>query len=366
MPNSRLAAFAILCVVCVLGLASYLYWAKTRGAAPSPVDFGVTPSSSPPVSTPSAAVSEPQTIPDPGPPLAPAAPVDRFRPRQIYFRYTGIDRNYGKLAVADIEDLTQPRFIESYSCEVVHFAAGYGICLTANRGAFTTYMAQLFESGFNRLSTVPLSGIPSRTRISPDGKMAAVTVFVTGHSYDSVDFSTQTLLIDTATGHVAADLEEYRVVLDGNVFHSADFNFWGVTFTPDSKRFYCTLSSNRKHYLLEGNISGRTATVLHENVECPSLSPDATRIAYKKRTTQDGRGVWQLQVLDLKTMRETPVAERRSVDDQLEWLDNSHVLYAVPDGGGSSATTNVWRAAADGATPPEVLLPKAYSPAVVR
>ena len=68
--------------------------------------------------------------------------------------------------------------------------------------------------------------------------------------------------------------------------------------------------------------------MIHENVECPSLSPDGTRIAYKKRTGSSSTP-WHLTVLDLATMRETPLAETRSVDDQVEWLDDDHVLYGV-------------------------------------
>ena len=68
--------------------------------------------------------------------------------------------------------------------------------------------------------------------------------------------------------------------------------------------------------------------MIHENVECPSLSPDGTRIAFKKRTGSKGTP-WRLTVLDLATMRETPLSERRSVDDQAEWLDDGRVLYGV-------------------------------------
>ena len=48
--------------------------------------------------------------------------------------------------------------------------------------------------------------------------------------------------------------------------------------------------------------------MIHENVECPSLSPDGTRIAYKKRDRLDP-APWQLTVLDLATMRETPLGD---------------------------------------------------------
>ncbi len=97
--------------------------------------------------------------------------------------------------------------------------------------------------------------------------------------------------------------------------------------------------------------------MIHENVECPSLSPDGTRIAFKKRTGSKG-SPWRLTVLDLATMRETPLSERRSVDDQAEWLDDGRVLYGV-DG-------DVWMARADGTGQPRRYLAQADSPAAVR
>lgn len=288
-------------------------------------------------------------------------------PRFIFFRYTGVDDNYGKLALAELQHLDRPQFIEGLICESVYFANGHGICLTADRGVFTTYAAKIFDSTLQAPFNIPLHGGPSRSRVSRDGKLAACTVFVSGHGYDSVDFSTQTLLIDTATGNILASLEDFAVTRDDQPFRVADFNFWGVTFAPDSRHFYCTLSSNRLHYLVEGDIEARTAKVLHENVECPSASPDGKRIAYKKRFIIENRLIWQLHVLDLATMAETALAEKRSVDDQIEWLDNEHVLYAVSDNpDGASATTNIWKADVNGSAPPLMFLAKAYSPAVVR
>ena len=288
------------------------------------------------------------------------------RSHMIYFRYNGIDADYGKLAVVDSNDLLRRRFIDGFSCEVVAFAAGHGICLTADRGALTTYAAELFDGSFKNVLTVPLQGIPSRCRVSPDGRIAAVTVFISGHAYTSPHFSTQTQLIDTADAKILANIEDFAVTRDGRPFKAADFNFWGVTFTPDSKRFYCTLNTNGVSYLIEGDIASRTATVLRADVECPSLSPDGARIAYK-RPLPGKRISWRLEVLDVASMKEAPIAEKRSVDDQLQWLDNRRVLYAVSENpGGSSASTDVWLARVDGKTKPELFLAKAYSPAVAR
>ena len=108
-----------------------------------------------------------------------------------------------------------------------------------------------------------------------------------------------------------------RLLLDslnarnGQPYQAKDFNFWGITFTPDSKNFYCTLSSAGAHHLIKGDIAARTATVVHDNVECPSVSPDGRRVAYKKRFIIDERLFWQLHVLDLATQTETALAEKR-------------------------------------------------------
>jgi hypothetical protein len=286
---------------------------------------------------------------------------------QIVFRYVGIDDDYGKLAVVAADAPRTPRVLEGLTCDVVHFAAGRGICLSANRGVLTTYAAKIFDARQQILSTTYVRGEPSRCRMSPDGRLAAFTVFVSGHSYSSQEFSTETMILDAESGKTLANVESFAVIRDGASFRAKDFNFWGVTFTPDSKRFYCTLATNKMQYLVAGDIASRTATVIHDNVECPSVSPDGSRIAYKKRLLVDQRAVWQLHVLNLADQHETALRETRSVDDQLEWLDNDRVLYAVSDNpSGSSASTAVWMADASGVTPPQVFIPKAYSPAVVR
>jgi len=96
---------------------------------------------------------------------------------------------------------------------------------------------------------------------------------------------------------------------------------------------------------------------IHAGVECPSLSPDETRIAYKKRVGA-GRKRWRLYVLDLETMRETPLAESRPVDDQAEWLDGDHVLYGLDE--------DILEVPADGSGRPARYAPRGDSPTVVR
>ena len=59
-----------------------------------------------------------------------------------------------------------------------------------------------------------MPGVPSRARVSRDGRLAAVTTFVTGHSYATPgQFSTAATLIDVRRGKVIGDLE-HGVALD--------------------------------------------------------------------------------------------------------------------------------------------------------
>src|SRR4029078_4896870 len=99
-------------------------------------------------------------------------------------------------------------------------------------------------------------------------------------------------------------------------------------------------------------------------VECPSLSPDDKLIAFKKRVGP-ALAPWRIYVLDLATMTERPVtAETRSVDDQMEWLDSTHILYGL-ERSSAVAIRDVWVAPIDGGAA-RVFLAEAESPIVVR
>ncbi len=104
-----------------------------------------------------------------------------------------------------------------------------------------------------------------------------------------------------------------------------------------------------------------------EGVECPSLSPDQSRLVFKKRLPLATGLGWRLHVMDLRSRAVTPLAERRSVDDQAEWLDDSTILYALPDPSAPTPmVTDVWQVPADGGGAPERLLEGASSPTVLR
>jgi len=246
-------------------------------------------------------------------------------------------------------------------CDRSYFARDIGICLSQETKLLSTRTtATLVDASFRPLFDVRADGIPSRARISPDQRYAAFTVFVTGHSYSDTRLSTATLVIDLKQRATVANLEDFAVLERGSAVKSPDSNYWGVTFERDSNLFYATLRMRGDTYLVHGAISARTVTIVHKGVECPSLSPDGTRIAFKKGVS---RGDWRLAVLDLASLTETMLAETRSVDDQVEWLDNEHILYAVTD---PTPWMSIKVVNADGSGEPRTFARGASSPSVVR
>lgn len=275
--------------------------------------------------------------------------------------FRSLDRDdptrYGRIAWAPTGDPVGRRSVGGLACERVHFEAGRGICLSKTGGLGTAVEVRILDDRFRPRHQLRLNGVPSRARVSPDGRYGTVTAFVSGHSYaEAGKFSTQTTLIDLVRGRKVADVEDFVVEKDGERFDSIDFNFWGVTFARDPNRFYATLGSGDETYLVRGDVRARTAVVLRENAECPSLSPDGRRVVYKKRVGDPE--VWRYHVLDLSSGRETALAEERPIDDQAEWLGAENVLYKVGE--------QIWSVPADGSGRPRLYLARADSPAVVR
>jgi hypothetical protein len=298
-------------------------------------------------------------------PAAAYVPVASFagKPRLV-FRSTDVDAVYGRVAVVALHDPAGARAITGLGCERVDFTGERGICLRAHRGLLTTYDAVIFDSRFRALRTFKLAGGPSRARIRRDGHVAAYTVFVSGHSYAGSSFSTRTAFVDTRTGKELSQLENFTVRRGGRVLRRVDFNFWGVTFGPGPNSFYATLGTRSQTYLIYGDFSARTARVLRSGVECPSLSPDGRWIAFKERIHHGlGPVTWRLDVLDVRTLRAHRLAETRNVDDQVEWLDNEHILYGISEP--STAVTDVWSVRADGTGKPHRALVGGWSPSVV-
>jgi hypothetical protein len=280
----------------------------------------------------------------------------------LMVRSTAPDDTWQKLLLVPLAAPESAAYPTALKCERAYFAVDRGVCLVEEpHGVITRHYADIFDDEFTRLHRLRLTGLPSRTRVSPNGRRAAITVFESGHSYTQEGFSTRTTIVDTIVGRTLGDLEQFTIWRDGSRFRAVDFNFWGVTFARDSNRFYATLASGGTNYLIEGDVDKREGRVVRTGVECPSVSPDNTRIAYKHLI---GRaGMWQLRIYDLRDQSDIPLTiETRSVDDQVDWRDNDHVMYHITGSRGA----DIWVLRADNTEPPRMMRQYAYSPAVVR
>lgn len=283
----------------------------------------------------------------------------------VVFRSTAPGQEYGHVALVALDDPDGPRAFTDVVCDRVHARSDVATCLATERGIATTFAARLYDADWSLVGEWPLPGIPSRTRLSEDGALLSTTSFVTGHSYATSGFVTATEIHGPDVEH--GNLEEFALVLDGERISPVDRNIWGVTFAGGS-RFYATAQSQTygSTWLVEGDLDTRTLTVLRDGVECPAISPDGSRIAFKKVATPPPNLTWNVAVLDLATGEETLLAgETRNVDDQVEWLDDETVLYGLPRAD-EPGVTDVWSLGVTARAQPELFIPQAWSPAVVR
>lgn len=173
----------------------------------------------------------------------------------------------------------------------------------------------------------------SRARISKDGTAMAWTNFTSNAGYaDSgmgYKFSTVTYVAQIIDDKpVQTNLEQWALFKDKVKVSAEDLNYWGVTFHPNnSKQFLVTASFQGVHYLAQGDMNTQQMNIIYSGVECPSYSPDGTRIAFKKRLTST---TWAPAILELSTFKETVFNQLAySVDDQIDWLDSQTLIYEV-------------------------------------
>ena len=297
-------------------------------------------------------------------PTSSADPAAVLAQPHVTFRNAALGSQYGVLAAVPLSDLTGPRAYFGLTCERSSSNRVAGVCLHSERGVVTSYQVLTLDANLRQVSAEPLTGTPSRTRLSAAGSLVATTTFVRGHSYADPAFSTEQII--RRDGQSLGNMEEWQATVDGQPLLAASRNFWGGTFAADDDTFYVTGAVGQTTWLMKGSISKHTLVSLRTDAECPALSPDGTKLGYKKRLGNAAPGVWRLAVLDLRTNTETLLSETRSVDDQVEWLDNDHILYQVPRSGSDATITDIWSVPADGTGTPEVFLPEASSPAVVR
>lgn len=304
-----------------------------------------------------------QRTTEPDAPQTPVASVtDESR---IVFRHTGLDNEYGVVAIVPLDDPGGARAFTGVACDRVAARSGGASCLVTDPGVVTSYEVQEFDPDWQQVASSPLPGVPSRTRLSPDGTLVATTVFVGGHSYMSTGFSTATEVHEFGGGERWGNLEKFELTLGGRSVNPTDRNVWGVTFVDDVT-FYATVATGDRTWLVQGDLTERTLTSVSPDAECPSLSPDGSRVAFKVDVDPGRPVVWQVAVQDLATGERVLLAKGpRGLDDQVEWLDDDTLLYGMPRQD-EPGVTDVWSvdAAADAA--PVLFIEQAWSPTVVR
>ena len=305
-----------------------------------------------------------------GAPVAAVAQSDQEaalpdRPRML-FRSTR-PQTYGLLSAVPASAPSSPPVTSGRSCDRVDARAGRIVCVSVDGGFLDTVHAYVLDDRLQVVHELDITGVPSRVRLSPDGRRVAVTVFVTGHSYAAAGFSTSTTIWDTDTGERVGQLEDFRFTRRGEEVDAVDRNFWGVTFARDGRTFYATMATAGRTHLVRGDLDLRRGEVVADDVECPSLSPDGTRVAFKQRRPGDAVS-WTLAVLDLRTRTRAVLPVDEQVDDQPYWLDDETVAYGAARGstGADASRQDAWAVPADGSAPPRLVREDAWSLVVDR
>jgi hypothetical protein len=277
----------------------------------------------------------------------------------LMFRALAPPAAHDRLAMMAIDDdLT--RAVTPLTCARVHYSGGRGLCLIEESdGKVTRHSAIVFDRLFRQRHRIPLPGVPTRVRVSPDGRLAAVSTYAEEETPAGERLALESMIIDVERGAVLGDLREFALDAQGQAIGTPR-DFASVAFGADGDRFFATLSTPTSRHLVIGSVRERRLRVIGAGFANEGLAPDGRRLIVKR---VNDRGFWQLSILDLLSMGEQRLEHgTRSIDDQVEWLDAGSVIFHDATGTG----TGLWRLAADGGSGPELLVPDAYSPVVVR
>jgi hypothetical protein len=295
----------------------------------------------------------------------PGGPARRRRhpidPPFLIFRTLSPPEGHGNVALLRLGAASGERQLTNLSCLRLHYASGRGLCVVQESVKNdSVYAAYVFDRALTRGRRIPLGGVPTRVRVAPNGRRGAITTYFEEESPAGERLAIDSIIVDMAAGRVIADLREFRIESDGLPAPTPPIDVGNVSFERDGDRFFASIATPRERYLAAGSIRERRMTTIRTGVASESLSPDGRRLLVKK---QSAPGVWQLAVIDLRDWSERNLQHgQRSIDDQVEWLDNEHVVYHDTDDSG----TSLWLLAVDGVSGPRVFVKDAYSGAVQR
>jgi hypothetical protein len=341
-PQASLLVIAALILVALgVGSAAWLLWGSAAGGRPAPT----------------AALTQPPLSAEPTrDPLEPLTIASVQRWPHLVFQNVVRGDDYAKTALVPLDSPGGMRLASELVCERVHFAAGHGVCLTAEHEDVSTYFAVTFNGDYRATARIELDGAPTYGRVSPDGRLASAS-FQTSPPTAQMPFApTETWILETSTGEVLADLADFTLLRDGQELSPAEVDYWGVTFMRDGDGFYTSVRFDGNNYLARGSLDEQRLDVLDSGVSAPALSPDETRIAFARLVSNIGP-TWRFHVLDLDTGALTQLSEATSIDDQMEWMGDSQLLYGL--------ATDIWRLNADGTGNPQPFVFGGLSPAVV-
>jgi len=282
-----------------------------------------------------------------------------YPPPFLIFRTLSSSDRHGHVAIVPVPHVETPPLVSRLSCARVHYAGGHGLCIQQeSAGNELQHVAYVFDKSLAPGARILLRGVPTRVRVAPDGKRAAITTYAEEETPAGERLATETVIVELPSGLQLADVREFPIDTARFAPVKGPIDVSSVAFDLDGDRFFAAVSASGERYLVSGSLAHRAMTALRAGIASESLSPDGALLVIKKPREQ---GVWQLAVLDVRTWKERDLNQgSRSVDDQVEWFGNQHVMFHDTDG----ETTSLWVLSVDGSGPPRVLLKDAYSGAV--
>lgn len=251
------------------------------------------------------------------------------------------------------------------TCDRLHVQGSVGLCLDGPIGLGRYDVDVIdFTSADLPILEHDVGVLPSRARVAADQRWASATMFASGTSYQDVGaFATYVTVTGLAPDDGPTVLLDRFALNQSDPSHTAfpdDRNYWGISWGENGD-FWVTAGSDAAVELLTGRADTRELFTTGIAGSCPSLSPDGETLVYK-RTRPDGG--FDLVARTLRTGAERMLDESHSVDDQVEWLDNDTILYALHQGDPtvSQPEFDIWALDVTPGAAPVLFLPNANSP----